>query len=53
MMIGTGGQRLKQIGHNARLEIEQQLGQRVFLELIVKVEKNWTRDPRRLSELGL
>jgi GTP-binding protein Era len=53
MMIGTGGQRLKQIGHSARLDIEQQLGQRVFLELIVKVEKNWTRDPRRLSELGL
>jgi GTPase len=53
MMIGAGGQRLKQIGHSARLEIEQQLGKRVFLELIVKVEKNWTRDPRRLSELGL
>jgi GTPase len=53
MMIGTGGQRLKQIGQSARLEIERQLGKRVFLELIVKVEKNWTRDPRRLSELGL
>jgi GTPase len=53
MMIGAGGQRLKQIGQSARLEIEQQVGKRVFLELNVKVEKNWTRDPRRLSELGL
>jgi len=53
MMIGAGGQRLKQIGQSARLDIEQQLGRRVFLELHVKVEKNWTRDPRRLSELGL
>ena len=53
MMIGAGGQRLKQIGQSARLEIERQVGKRVFLELNVKVEKNWTRDPRRLSELGL
>jgi GTPase len=53
MMIGAGGQRLKQIGQSARLDIEQRLGRRVFLELHVKVEKNWTRDPRRLSEFGL
>ena len=53
MIIGAGGQRLKQIGQSARLEIEQQVGKRVFLELIVKVEKNWTSDPRRLTELGL
>jgi GTPase len=53
MMIGTGGQRLKQIGQSARLEIEQHMGKRVFLELNVKVEKNWTRDRRRLAALGL
>jgi GTP-binding protein Era len=53
MMIGAGGQQLKQIGQSARLELEQQLGRRVFLELNVKVEKNWTSDPRRLSELDL
>ncbi len=53
MIIGAGGQRLKQIGQDARLDIEERLGKRVFLELHVKVEKNWTRDPRRLSELGL
>ncbi|HXR36572.1 MAG TPA: GTPase Era [Candidatus Binataceae bacterium] len=53
MIIGAGGQRLKQIGQSARLDIEERLGKRVFLELHVKVEKNWTRDPRRLSEFGL
>ncbi len=53
MIIGVGGQRLKQIGQDARLDIEERLGKRVFLELHVKVEKNWTRDPRRLSEFGL
>ena len=52
MMIGAGGQQLKQIGQSARLEVEQRLGRRVFLELHVKVEKNWTRDPRRLHEFG-
>lgn len=53
MIIGAGGQRLKQIGQTARLEIEEMLGRRVFLELNVKVEKNWTRDPRGLNEMGL
>ncbi|HKD68065.1 MAG TPA: GTPase Era [Candidatus Binataceae bacterium] len=53
MVIGAGGQQLKQIGQSARVEIEQQLDRRVYLELHVKVEKNWTSDPRRLSELGL
>jgi GTP-binding protein Era len=53
MIIGAGGKQLKQIGQQARVEIEQQLGKRVYLELNVKVEKNWTSDPRRLSELGL
>jgi GTPase len=53
MIIGAGGQQLKQIGRSARLDLEQQLNRRVYLELNVKVEKNWTADPRRLSELGL
>jgi GTPase len=53
MVIGAGGRQLKQIGQSARLEIEQQLGRRVYLQLNVKVEKNWTANPRRLSELGL
>jgi GTPase len=53
MMIGAGGRQLKIIGTAARLAIETLLGARVFLELVVKVEKDWTRNPRKLAELGL
>jgi GTP-binding protein Era len=53
MVIGAGGRMLKQIGTQARLELEQILGRRIFLELHVKVEKGWTSDPRKLKELGL
>ncbi len=53
MIIGAGGWMLKEIGTAARLDIEQLLGSRVFLELLVKVEPNWTHDPRKLAELGL
>lgn len=53
MVIGAGGRMLKEIGTQARLELEQILGRRIFLELHVKVEKGWTADPRKLKELGL
>jgi GTP-binding protein Era len=53
IVIGAGGAQLKAIGQEARLELEQLLGRRVFLQSHVRVEKNWTRDPRRLDELGL
>jgi GTP-binding protein Era len=53
MVIGAGGRMLKAIGMQARLELEQIFGRRVFLELRVKVEKGWTSDPRKLKELGL
>jgi len=53
MVIGAGGLQLKKIGQAARLELEQMLGSRIFLQLNVKVEKNWTRDPRKLEEFGL
>jgi len=52
IVIGKGGQKLKKIGEAARKEIEAFLGTRIFLELWVKVEKNWTQDPRTLDELG-
>ncbi len=52
IVIGRGGQKLKKIGEVARKEIEAFLGEKVFLELWVKVEKNWTRDPRALDTLG-
>jgi len=53
MMIGAGGRQLKEIGQSARLELEQMFESRVFLKLLVKVEKDWTRDPRRIEEFGL
>ena len=52
IVIGKGGQKLKKIGEAARKEIEAFLGTRVFLELWVKVEKNWTQDSRALDRLG-
>jgi GTP-binding protein Era len=52
ILIGKGGQKLKKIGEAARREVEVFLGTRVFLELWVKVERNWTQDPRVLNELG-
>ena len=52
IIIGKGGVMLKQIGQAARAEIEELLGQRVMLKLWVKVEKNWTKNPRMLKELG-
>jgi GTPase len=52
IIIGKGGQKLKQIGETARKEIEAFLGKRVFLELWVHVEKDWTRDSRALDKLG-
>ena len=53
IIIGAKGQRLREIGQRARLEIEALLGRRVFLELFVRVEPGWARNPRRLKELGL
>ncbi len=52
MVIGKQGRVLKLVGQEARAEIEQLLGARVFLDLWVKVWKNWRRDPRALRLLG-
>jgi GTP-binding protein Era len=52
ILIGRGGQKLKQIGEAARKEAEALWGKRVFLGLWVKVERNWTQDPRALNRLG-
>jgi len=52
IIIGREGQMLKKIGEAARKEMEVILGKRVFLELWVNVEKNWTHDPRVLNRLG-
>ncbi len=52
ILIGKGGQKLKKIGEAARKEMETFMGTRVFLELWVNVEKNWTRDHHALDRLG-
>jgi GTP-binding protein Era len=52
ILIGEKGRMLKEIGRLAREEIEAFLGVRVFLELWVKVEKNWREDPQALRRLG-
>lgn len=52
IIIGKGGAMLKQIGQAARHDIEELLDQKVLLNLWVKVEKNWTKNPRILKELG-
>jgi GTPase len=52
ILIGRGGQTLKTIGSKARKEIEALLGTRVFLDLRVKVVREWQRDPEALRRLG-
>ncbi len=52
IIIGAKGSRLKQVGAQARLGIEQLLGRRVYLSIQVKVAKEWQRDPKALGRLG-
>ncbi len=52
ILIGHGGQTLKTIGSKAREQIEPLVGERVFLDLRVKVMKEWQRDPKMLDRLG-
>ena len=52
IIIGKGGAMLKAIGQAARRDIEELLDQKVMLKLWVRVEKNWTKNPRILKELG-
>ncbi|QHT56139.1 GTPase Era [Cellulomonas sp. H30R-01] len=52
IVIGKGGARLRDVGSQARRGIEALLGARVFLDLHVKVAKDWQRDPKQLGRLG-
>ncbi len=52
IIIGKQGSRLKSIGTRARHDIENLLGTRIFLELWVKIRKDWRSDERTLRELG-
>jgi GTP-binding protein Era len=51
IVIGAGGENLKKIGTLARLEIEKMVGHKVFLELFVKVQKDWRESPEFLSAI--
>ena len=53
IVIGKGGQKLKEIGTEARKELESFFGRKVFLELHVKVKKGWRDDDAMLKDLGL
>lgn len=53
ILIGKRGAMLKEIGQQARQELEGLLGCRIFLELFVRVDTGWTQNPHRLIEMGL
>src|SRR6201987_2129029 len=52
IIIGKGGARLREVGIAARGQIEKLLGTKVYLDLRVKVAKNWQSDPKQLGRLG-
>lgn len=52
MVIGKGGQMLKTIGTDARMDIQRLLGSRVHLQLWVKVADRWRNEAARLREFG-
>ncbi|HEY3478322.1 MAG TPA: KH domain-containing protein, partial [Streptomyces sp.] len=52
IIIGPKGARLKEVGTKSRTQIEALLGTPVFLDLHVKVAKDWQRDPKQLRKLG-
>jgi GTP-binding protein Era len=53
IVIGRNGDMIKRIGSAARVDIEAASGQKVFLDLTVKLRKDWKNDPAFLKELGL
>lgn len=53
IIIGRGGQMLKEVGTTARRDIEKLLGRHIRLHLFVRVQEQWRDDPRILDELGI
>jgi len=53
IVVGKGGEMIKRIGTEARKDLEEMLGGRVYLELHVKVREDWRDDERLLNEMGL
>jgi GTPase len=52
ILIGRGGSMIKAIGREAREELESFFGMKVYLDLTVRVDKHWSRDPKALRRLG-
>jgi GTPase len=52
IVIGSKGARLKDVGTKARAQIEQLLGRHIYLDLHVRIAKEWQRDPKQLRRLG-
>jgi GTP-binding protein Era len=52
IIVGRGGERIKDVGSKSRVEIEKLIGQKVFLNIRVKVAPDWQRDPKQLGRLG-
>lgn len=52
IIIGKKGRMLKEIGKQARMDIQKMVGCKVFLKLWVRVQKNWTRDQKAIREFG-
>jgi GTP-binding protein Era len=52
IVIGSKGARLKEVGSLARKHIEALLGTKVYLDLRIKIAKDWQRDPKQLRRLG-
>lgn len=52
ILRGKGGRRLSRTVHNARLQIIEMLEQNVYLDIRLKVAKNWQSDPKQLGKLG-
>lgn len=52
IVVGKGGNMIKQIGTTARKAIEEMSGRKVYLDLRVKVKKNWRSDPAFLQQMG-
>ena len=52
IIIGKGGDKIKKVGISARADIEKFFGKKVYLELFVKVEKDWRNRDNKLREFG-
>jgi GTP-binding protein Era len=52
IIIGKGASRIRDVGSQARAEIEKLIGGKVYLDIRVKVAPDWQRDPKQLGRLG-